>query len=321
MKISVIIAVYNVEEYLRHCIESLIQQPYCDAEFILVDDGSTDGSGQICDNAQIRDARIRVIHKPNGGLSDARNAGVDLASGDYIMFLDGDDVLDKGTLEILSSVARNTGADFLQYGYRETSKADLRRQACYEGGVEVVTDRHEMYLRLLKMGGEGASGCTKLIRRQIFENIRFAKGRLHEDEFFTSELLAQVTTAAYLPGFKPYQYVIREGSIIKSGFNPKRVRDIMQMYGRRIELLADMGFKDIVQMTLTKYFESLYIQYHKAKNAQDTDAAGYILQKLESLSKKRINGGSPEIRLAKTAPKIMCPLFFSLRALTRRKIN
>lgn len=320
MNISVIVAVYNVEQYLINCIESLINQNYSNAEFILVDDGSTDKSPDICDQAQLRDSRIKVIHKSNGGLSDARNTGLEFATGQYVMFVDGDDVLDQGTLRILYTLAQQTNSDLLQYGYRETSCANLSAYADFNGRIEYITDHHEMYLRLLKLGGIAASGCTKFIKRSILKDIRFAKGKLHEDEFFTTELLASVKSVSYITDFTPYQYVIRAGSIITGKFNPKRTYDICNMYELRITKLDKFGFNDLIDAFQTRYFSLLYIQYHKSRSANSKVCTNFIIQKLIGLASAHTDGLSYEMRVAKVFPRLMLPLLYMLRSILHKRL-
>lgn len=320
MNISVIVAVYNVEQYLINCIDSLINQSYSDVEFILVDDGSTDKSALLCDQAQQRDPRIKVIHKANGGLSDARNAGLEIATGKFVMFIDGDDVLDQGTLSILYKIALQTGSDLLQYGYRETFDADLSAHAKFNGTYEYITDHHEMYMRVLKLGGMAASGCTKFIRRSILKDLRFAKDKLHEDEFFTTELLTSVKSVTYITDFRPYQYIIRSGSIITGGFTPKRVYDISEMYEQRIAKLNILGFNDLVQAFQTRYFSHLYIQYHKSRLAFNKDCTRFTIQKLINLTSSPTHGLSIEMRIAKACPKVMLPLLYRLRSILHKKL-
>lgn len=320
MDISVIVAIYNVEKYLSDCIESLINQDFSTAEFILVNDGSSDKSSQICDKAQLSDSRIKVINKNNGGLSDARNAGLEVATGKFIMFIDGDDVLDRGTLSILFRIAQQTDSDLVQYGYRETSSADLHAHATFNGKYEYVTDRHDMYMRLYQLGGIAASGCTKLIKRRALKNLKFAFGKLHEDEFFTTELLASVRSVTYITDFTPYQYIIRAGSIITCGFNPKRVYDLSAMYEKRIKKLNDLGFSDLADAFQTRYFSNLYIQYHKSCFADNKECTRFICKKLIGLGSAHSDGLNYEMRVAKVWPRLMLPFLYKLRSVLHKKL-
>lgn len=320
MEISVIVAIYNVESYLEYCLESLLNQNFQNVEFILVDDGSTDKSSLICDNAQLSDSRVRVIHKSNGGLSDARNAGLEVATGNYVMFIDGDDVLDRDTLSILNNLAMDTNSDLIQYAYREISKPDMFVTAKFDGIYEIVTDRHDMYMQLYKLGGLAASACTKFIKRDKLQKLRFEKGRLHEDEFFTTELLAIVDSVTYAIGFAPYQYIVRNGSIITSGFNPKRVYDICEMYGRRIKQMTEFGFHDIAELFQTKWFGNLYIQYHKSRLMKENKCTGFIKHQLNVLRPVKSAGLNLEMRVAKGCPNVMLPTLYRLRWMLHKPI-
>mgnify|MGYP001620281167 FL=1 len=119
MTVSIIVSIYNIVDYLSYCLNSLIYQDYQDLEIILVDDGSKDGSSQLCDEVAKSDSRIKVVHKPNGGLSSARNAGLDIATGKYVLFIDGDDYLTTGAVSTLVAIAEVQKVDFIQFGYEE----------------------------------------------------------------------------------------------------------------------------------------------------------------------------------------------------------
>lgn len=320
MTISVIIAVYNVEKYLEACIKSLINQDFRETEFILVDDGSTDKSSQICDIWKSLDTRIKVIHKTNGGLSDARNTGLNIAKGQYVMFLDGDDVLDRNTLRILSNIVGLTNSDFIQYAYREANSPDLTAVATFDGKFERITDRHEMFLRLYRLGGSAASGCTKLINRKLFDHIKFPKGKLHEDEFFTTELLSIVESVTYITNFIPYQYIIHPKSIITSGFNPRRVYDLSQMYSTRICKLSNMGYSDLSGLFRTRYFSNLYFQYISSRNAHEKECTNFIETQIKALSKFITIDTGFELKIVKFRPKLLLPLLYLVRRLLNKHI-
>lgn len=314
MNISVIVAIYNVETYLEDCLNSLINQKDSEVEFILVDDGSTDNSSHICDKFAQKDSRIIVIHKSNGGLSDARNAGLTIARGEYIMFLDGDDVLSLKTLNILYTIAIQTNSDILQYGYHETEEVNLDESAEYDGNFEHVTDRREMYIRLLNIGGICASACTKFIKRNIIQDLEFKTGKLHEDEFFTTELLALTPSVTYITNFTPYQYLIRTGSIINQPFNSKKAIDLCEMYEARITKLRELGFDEIALSFTAKYSSILYIQYLKARFSGNYNDSTFLKNKLVNLKSIKCDKDlSFEVKMIKKFPRILLPFFYILR--------
>jgi len=154
-KVSIVIPIYNVENYVRKSIESVIYQTESDIEIILVDDGSTDSSGKICDEYASQDSRIRVIHKKNGGLSSARNAGVKIATSEYVMFLDGDDYLKNSAVERLYHTALEYPSDFVQFLYQEVEYGQnpieqsirwfikrIHRKICLKIYIDLVAWRH-----------------------------------------------------------------------------------------------------------------------------------------------------------------------------------
>ena len=176
--ISVIVPVYNVERYLEKCIESICCQTFKDLEIILVDDGATDRSGAICDEWSRRDPRIRVIHKENGGLSDARNAGIEIASGTWYMFVDSDDTITPDTIERLYKAATQ----------HQCEMAVCNIVRIYDDGVTepfynpiselTVLDGNQRFETLKQ-----PSACNKLFRAELFRDVRFPKGKFYEDTF------------------------------------------------------------------------------------------------------------------------------------------
>ena len=214
--ISIIIPIYNVEPYLRQCLDCIINQTYTNLEIILVDDGSPDNCPQICDEYAAKDNRIKVIHKKNGGLSDARNAGLDICKGDYITFVDSDDLLDINAIKsmldanndssiILANINVFIGDDKSykkkftvcnNINYTEQSSDELLLNLCKEGPV---------YLR---------SVCGKLIRKVLFHNIRFPKGKLYEDMFINYQLYYNSCKNTFIPNALYYYRGKRPGSIM-----------------------------------------------------------------------------------------------------------
>lgn len=184
-KISVIIPIYKVEEFLDECVQSVLKQTYHDLEIILVDDGSPDRCGQMCDAYAEKDKRIKVIHKENGGLSDARNAGLDIATGDYIAFLDSDDYIDAKMYEELYDTLNNT-----PNAYLVASPIIKNRDGVFSpfkiGSVEYENNKTfsiEEYLRLF-LGFQLDSASTNKLFKREFIKFKFKKGRTNEDYLF-----------------------------------------------------------------------------------------------------------------------------------------
>lgn len=222
--ISVIVPVYNIEKYIDRCIESIVNQTYNNLEIILVNDGSTDVSGKKCDEWAQKDDRIKVIHKENGGVSSARNAGIDVATGDYIGFVDGDDLLERNMYEIL---------------IEDIKKYDVKISCCQmqtksiDGTITAVDNAPSNLFAKMDIvdgfffnnfiRGFIASPCNKIIAKDILidNNIRFKKYALAEDFLFIFEVLTKVDSVYYNSAVG-YYYLHRENSAMTSKFSPKR---------------------------------------------------------------------------------------------------
>lgn len=221
MLISVIIPIYNVEKYLEQCLESIINQTYKFLEIILVDDGSTDSGGKICDEYAKYDARISVIHKANGGLSDARNIGLENAHGDYIGFVDSDDYINADMYEKLAEACTTYNADITICGRRcFDSKGGSYQSFVLE--TPLIMDSKEAIIRLLLNDSLDSAAWDKLYRKHIFENIRYPFGVLHEDLSVTSMLFGKAECIVHI-GTQEYNYRLRPGSITKHKFMKKKM--------------------------------------------------------------------------------------------------
>ena len=269
------IPVYNIINYLPNAVFSALDQTERDLEIILVDDGSTDGSGGLCDELALTDGRIRVIHKENGGLSSARNAGVAAAAGEYVLLLDGDDRLHPRAAERTLAVMEESGADFVQFRYREVADAAagektlvLPEQIC--SGYRWAEGPAALFTNLYRLGGEGASACTKLFRRELLERFPFEKTR-HEDEQWCTKAFQQPLAAAYIDDVL-YDYVMRDGSIIRSGYSPSRL-DVFRVAERRLEALERLGLAELQTAEYRKLFLAVLTNYRDAANAGDKASA------------------------------------------------
>lgn len=204
--ISIIVPVYNVEDYVLRCLDSLINQSYEQIEIILVDDGSTDKSGKICDEFKKRDERIRVFHKKNGGLSSARNYGIKKAKGDKIAFVDSDDYVKKDLILDLYEEMQGKGADIVVCGYNDVipEKATLSGK---EATVRLLTKQENIDI----------ISWNKLYKKKLFvkNDIYFPEGKKHEDTLTTYKLMSKAGKVSYIDK-SLYVYVERKGSITAS---------------------------------------------------------------------------------------------------------
>lgn len=203
MKISVIVPIYNVNEYLAQCIDSIVSQSYRDLEIILVDDGSTDGSGEICDRYAANDPRVLCIHKANGGLSDARNTGIAAATGDYVMFLDGDDYWnDENAVDSLVQRVQITNAEVVNFSFLKYYE-DTHKEAPYFDQIPAMPLTATEKIQQLKYLAENhlyiSSACTKMVHRKLFTpELLFAVGEFSEDIPWSAQLIKQAATMDFV---------------------------------------------------------------------------------------------------------------------------
>lgn len=217
-KISVIVPIYKAEQYLRPCVDSILSQTFEDLELLLVDDGSPDCSGMFCDEYASKDPRVRVIHKKNGGVSTARNAGLDAASGEYITFVDSDDYIDRDMYAAMMELA-DRGVDLVMC---DCVKEFADHQQLYthnirQGFYDRVQLKEEYFPHLLMMENveypTTISNCLLLFRRELAENVRYLQGvRYSEDLLFGAQLIYRARSFFYMKGKPYYHYRINEQS-------------------------------------------------------------------------------------------------------------
>ena len=191
--VSVIVPVYNVASYLRRCVDSLLGQTLRDIEIFLIDDGSTDGSGQICDEYAAKDARIRVVHQANAGLSEARNTGIDRAGADYLMFVDGDDWVEPDFCRIPWEIARSQQADLVMFQFMKFRNGKERKRRYF------VSDGRKAQEEAFALMIQGATvyAWNKLYHRGLFRKNRYPKGRVYEDVSLTPILIHEARHIFY----------------------------------------------------------------------------------------------------------------------------
>lgn len=223
--ISIIIPVYNVEKYLEKCVDSIINQTYKNLEIILVDDGATDSSGKLCDELAKIDNRIKVYHKENGGLSDARNYGVEKSTGGYIGFVDSDDYIDTEMYEKLYEAIKKENVDVAECNLKiiYTDREELFTEQKYYN-IYTKQEYLEEYLKIEKIFG---SACVRLIKSDIAKKLKFPVGKLYEDTYYAYDLIEKVDR--YVIMNNPYyNYLMRENSITNTKFNP-RIFDLIEI--------------------------------------------------------------------------------------------
>lgn len=227
-KISVIIPCYNVEKYLKRCVESVVNQTYRELEIILVDDGSTDATGELCDRLLETDSRIRVVHKKNGGLSDARNAGINVAQGDFYSFIDGDDYLESDAYDAMISEMKNPDVSLVSAGMI-VEDVEGNQHLNMSKEYQLLTKEAALLNLLSPVRTIGQSSCNKLFRKQLFQELRYKKGIINEDMEILPKILDVCNLVVLLD--KPvYHYVRRKGSITESEFSMWKYQGIGNAY-------------------------------------------------------------------------------------------
>ncbi len=218
--ISVIVPVYNVEKYLKKCIDSILENTYKKIELILVDDGSTDKSGVICDEYKRKTDKIKVIHKDNGGLSSARNAGLQISRGEFVIFIDSDDYVSNRALELLIGTMEKYGADLVQGNYckvSENNKVIYVNKLSFEllNNLKDIRDAYFIDEKISVMA------CGKLYRRKQIYDKPMVEGKINEDVMFLSDILASLNKVVILPDIM-YFYRQRKESIMHAEFTPRK---------------------------------------------------------------------------------------------------
>lgn len=287
MKVSVIVPVYNVEIYLKKCINSILNQTFRNLEIILVDDGSTDDSGIICDEYALIDERLKVIHKENGGLSSARNIGIDNATGDYLAFIDSDDWIEPNMLEVLLERIKQDNSDISICEYLEVYNEEEKIT-----NTTMIENKIFTNYKALKNIYDNKLNITmtvtwnKLYKKELFKNITFPNGKIHEDEFTTYKLLYAAEKVSYI-NKKMYYYRQRENSIMKSKFSKKRL-DTLDAIEERVDFMKDIVKDDeLYNMTIVFYYNVIMNCYflYQESNKDDYYTLKDILKRARKIYK------------------------------------
>lgn len=267
--ISVIVPCYKVEQYISKCVDSIINQTYHNLEIFLVDDGSPDNCGKICDEYAAKDNRVKVIHKENGGLSDARNAAIDIAKGEWITFVDSDDYISLDYVEILYRLAErhkckmSVAQHIAFYEEEEPAKHDSQYTEICQESIEAIRDM--FYYRYYD-----TSAWAKLYHKSLFDKgIRYPKGTLHEDFPTTYLLLAESDKVAYC-NKSVYYYLLRKNSIERAAFNNKKLESfwmIDKMMKEHLDLLEKVWNGYICKRTSFAF----HIFLQMPKNHKETE--------------------------------------------------
>lgn len=264
MKISVIVAICDVEAYLGKCLDSIVNQTYGNLEIICVDDGSKDNSGKICDEFAERDPRVIVVHKPNGGVSSARNTGLDLCGGDYISFVDGDDWLEPDLYEVLASQAAGPEIDIAACGFFEDTDGESRpvknKLPVPEDPMDMRDFLKYIYIRDVYKGVSGYLWSRIINAELIRENhLRFAELAVGEDQLYAAQCFMKARKTVYT-NTPLYHYVQRQGSAMHDARRRLQGLGSCVAYQRIIELYEACG----IDPDVVDYVKRFYV-YHAAQ--------------------------------------------------------
>lgn len=256
-KVSVIVPVYRVEQYIDKCVESIVNQTYTNLEIILVDDGSPDNCPQICDEWAKKDNRIKVIHKKNGGLSDARNAGFRIATGTFCAFIDSDDYIEINMFEEMCRILLKDNSDIVICGIRFVDEEGNEGSVAKDLETGVFSKK-EIFKKFTEDNWwQYVSACTKLYRKDVIDNIEFPKGKLNEDAFVMHEFFDRCKKIS-VTNKKFYHYVQSDNSITRSNITIRNLDEFEAIYNRYCFYINN-GYSDYVygirKLLIDKYFK------------------------------------------------------------------
>lgn len=286
--ISVVVPVYNVLNYLEKCVQTLIKQTYTNLEIILVDDGSTDGSSKLCDEIAKNDNRIKVIHKENGGLSSARNAGLDIALGEYISFIDSDDSIHLQFYKILMNTLKETGADIVQCEILSVSEQNVSEKEVLTKfdvveftGEEALKAFYKSKITVFK------SSCNKLFKRELFQALRYPGGKIFEDRWIAARLYTACKKVVYL-NLPLYYYTENPNSIMHARITEKHY-DTCMLYIEHYDYFREGGNIELSEMALRQFFISLLnLRYNFKRYSNIYQSNRDILNRLFSMYRNQL---------------------------------
>lgn len=263
IEISVIVPVYKVEQFLQRCVESILCQSFTEFELILVDDGSPDHCGVICDAYAEKDKRIHVIHQENGGLSAARNSGLDYvmanSRSNWLAFVDSDDWLHPDYLKVLYDAAKQNSCRISGCGFFNTTGEPLLEKQDVSVSVMSADDYYCGNFH----GNATPAACNKLYHRDLFQSLRFPVGKLHEDEFTTYRVLYEAGQIGAVSA-KLYAYYQNPDGITHSEWNPKRM-DVLEAFEEQIRFAQNRENKRLLNKTVEQYIYGTYEQLNHAQ--------------------------------------------------------
>ncbi len=318
-RISVVVPVYKTEKYLEKCVKSIIDQTYKDLEIILVNDGSPDGSGLLCDEIAKKDDRVKVIHKVNGGLSSARNAGIDAATGEYLGFVDSDDWIEPEMYEVLYKRLTQSGADISCCNIVRR-RGDEKIPIIKEISLDATFSGHEAMERVLDDDEKILfSMANKLFRTELFKGLRLREGILFEDYQLMPQLLLRAEKVT-CTGMPLYNYYESEGSILRGEYST-RLYDYVKISRENIEFYRENcreGYDRIREIYMTRCLDILL---RSSGNHKWDKYRVEIIQDLEKMSATDIYSKLRRNTRIKLRLLFLSPAVYYLVASANRKMK
>ena len=273
--VSIIVPIYKVEAYIKKCISSILNQTYGNFELLLIDDGSPDNCGLICDEFAKKDSRIKVFHKANGGLSDARNFGLKNATGTIISFIDGDDCIDKLFLELMLQAMNNTGCEVVECHSVKFGEI-VEPLPKYKNGFSVYSPKKWLTETNLR-NFISCAVWNKLYRKELFKNVLFPVNRHYEDEATTYKVIYKAKKIIRLNSAL-YFYRQREGSITQSGLSEKEISEKILALEEKCEYFEKNNEFDIACFSYSKLAVFMVQNFQKIEKSKCTVWYSYILK-------------------------------------------
>lgn len=283
--ISVIVPVYRVEQYLKRCVDSILHQTYTNFELILVNDGSPDGSGAICEEYALKDSRVHVMHKENGGQASARNMALDWvfanSSSQWIHFVDSDDYIHPQMLERLLRAAEKTETKISVCRHIRTEGEAFPEQSD-ENGAEIKTSRAYYMQRV----DEASGPCAKLIKKELFREVRFPCGKVYEDAFTMYKLFFQCETIADVDWIG-YAYFNNNGSTIRRPWGFWRL-DLLEVIEEQINFFESRGDNELKKFMIREYFKEIIWQFAEIDLLTDKKTQANAIKNLRKIGREAV---------------------------------
>ena len=285
--ISIIVPVYNVEDYLKACLDSIINQTYKNLEIILIDDGSTDNSGKICDEYAGKDNRIKLIHKPNVGLSDARNAGLEIAKGEYIGFVDSDDYIAEDMYEFLYNLVVDNDLDVAMCASCDvhedgTVKTPKIFKTIFINEKEKIIEN----LFVNQAGGLAISVCNKLFKKKVIKNCKFTVGKTSEDVFFVLKWIENTDKFCRISDVK-YYYVQHMHSITHQQLYTPKILDVIEAYLLNLDIISKKYLR-CVAVAKARLYWAYRITIERIYDCKDYKENTLVAQKIQNELRKNL---------------------------------